>query len=135
MPANGHFGIENALFVLISTVAAAWLLRDAWKAPMGRLHYAQGAWYWLQENAKLEGTCVLHFDLQSYMLVSFKALASNNKSSPITTQWFHLESKHGDAAADQHAWLALRRAIYASASPANAIVSASEMLAHEKRVA
>lgn len=139
MPAIGHFGFINWVGAAFSALACVGLLRDAWRAPQGQLHFAQGVWHWLPAgaalaDASLPGTCTLHIDLQSYMLVSFTPQSSNKKFFHTTTQWFHLEdnSQEGDAAQSQWAascdWLALRRAVLAG-TPRH------EASAHAERVA
>jgi hypothetical protein len=127
MPANGLFSFKNGLFLMLVACTCPWLLRDAWKAPQGSLHYAQGQWYWLHDNQETPGTLRLHFDLQTYMLVSFSAHSVPYKLFPITTQWFHLEARHLDHAASPAqagAWAALRRAIYSSMESADETLAA-----------
>lgn len=127
MPANGQFGLKNSVFLALAAFASLWLLRDAWKRPQGSLLYAQGQWLWLREDQEIAGTLSLHLDLQSYMLVSFKAHAAQSSFFQTTTQWFHLEARHADHAAspaNPGAWLALRRAIHSPMEPADEAVAA-----------
>ena len=97
-------------------MVSLWLLHDAFHKPRGQLHYAQGVWTWQLETQEIPGTLHLHFDLQSYMLVSFVALHENKSLLPKTTQWFHLEAGYFKLAGGSSDWAALRRAVHASAS-------------------
>jgi hypothetical protein len=129
MPATGGFSIKNGAWMLLAASTALWLLWDAWALPHGQLQYAQGQWHWLHDSQETAGTCALHLDLQSYMLVSFVPHQTQKKFFQTTTQWFHLEARHADPAAGLPAWLALRRAVYAPAAPIDA------ESAHEQRTA
>ncbi len=126
MPASGSFSYKYGIFLSVAVIACLLLLRDAWKPPQGRLRYAQGRWHWVCNSQEVEGTCVLHLDLQSYMLVSFTAHSAQNRFFQ-TTQWFHLEARHADHAAspaNTGAWLALRRAVCSSLDPADEALAA-----------
>jgi hypothetical protein len=129
MPATGHFSFKSGAWMLLSAFISLWLLWDAYTRPRGQLQYAQGQWHWLHDSQETAGTCALHLDLQSYMLVSFVPHQPQKKFFRTTTQWFHLEARHADPAAGLPAWLALRRAVYAPAAPLDA------ELAHEERAA
>jgi hypothetical protein len=123
---NLQFSLKNLVLGLCSACAALWLVCDAWKRPKGSLHYAQGQWHWLDENQEIRGTCALHLDLQSYMLVSFSAQSAKLRFFQTTTQWFHLEARHAHHAASPahaEAWLALRRAVYSPMEPADEAVA------------
>lgn len=126
MPASGSLPIEYGVFLSAALIACLLLLRDAWKRPQGSLRYAQGRWQWVRDSQEVGGTCVLHLDLQSYMLVSFTAHSAQNELFQ-TTQWFHLEARHADHAAspaNTGAWLALRRAVCSSLDPADEALAA-----------
>lgn len=127
MPLNGEFPSEKILCVAMALLISIGLLRDAWRPPRGSLHYTQGQWHWVQGDQQTAGTCVLHLDLQTYMLVSFTAHCAQEKLFQTTKQWFHLEARHVDhaaIAADAGQWGALRRAIYAPMAPADEAVVA-----------
>jgi hypothetical protein len=124
MPASGQFSFKNSVFLALVAFASVWLLLDAWKRPNGSLHYAQGQWHWLHEDQDIAGTCALHLDLQSYMLVSFRAHSAKHKLFQTRTQWFHLEARHTDQAANPGVWLALRRAIHSPMEPTDEAVAA-----------
>jgi hypothetical protein len=109
MPVNGHFSLKNSFFFLLVALVCLWLLHDAWKQPLGQLHYAQGQWSWQREGQAIAGTLRLHLDLQNYVLVSFAAQHSNNSFLFKTTQWFHLEARQ----VDPTTWGKLRCAIHA----------------------
>ncbi len=115
IPASGHFSLKNSVFLLLTAAVSLWLVYDAYRKPRGHLHYAQGVWTWQLENQEIAGTCALHVDLQTYMLVSFVACQENSRHLSKTTQWFHLEA--GQFANSSH-WAALRRAVYSPAQPA-----------------
>lgn len=127
MPASGHFSLKSVVLAALAACASVWLLRDAWRRPQGSLHYAQGQWCWLHHGETTMGTLRLHFDLQTYMLVSFTAHSVQHKLFQTTTQWFHLEARHADPAASPAgagAWAALRRAVYSPMEPADEAVAA-----------
>ena len=119
MPANGQFSLKKGLFVVLAALTCLWLLHDAWKQPRGQLHYAQGQWTWQREGQDIAGTCVLHLDLQNYMLVSFAVQHSDNSSLFKTIQWFHLEARQVDPAI----WGKLRRAVHARVEPSHEAVA------------
>ncbi len=121
---TGLFSFKNGLFCFAAAAVSLWLLRDAWRKPLGRLHYAQGQWQLQLNDREVAGTCALHLDLQRYMLVSFTAQHSNNRFSIPTTQWFHLEARQIDHATRAQVWGALRRAVYAPAELADEAVAA-----------
>lgn len=112
--------LKNTLPMALAGLACIWLAQDAFRRPPGSLRYAQGQWYWLSADQEFAGTCVLHFDLQSYMLVRFTEQPATRSLFPKTTQWFHLEARRKDpvagAANGRKAWMALRRALHAPAS-------------------
>jgi hypothetical protein len=119
MPANGHFSLKKGFFVVVAAWVCLWLLHDAWKRPLGQLHYAQGQWVWQQGGQNIAGTCALHLDLQSYLLVSFVAQHSRNSLLFKTTQWFHLEARR----VDPMTWGKLRRAVHAQVEPSHEAVA------------
>jgi hypothetical protein len=124
MPASSQFSLKNSLFLALAAFASILLLRDAWKRPIGCLHYAQGQWHWLHQDQEIAGTLRLHLDLQSYMLMSFTAHTAQYKLFQTTTQWFHLEARHTDHAANLGVWLVLRRAIHSPMEPTDEAVAA-----------
>ncbi|MBS7808946.1 hypothetical protein [Variovorax sp. PCZ-1] len=128
IPANGHFSLKIMAYLALAAGASGWLLHDAWKKPRGSLHYAQGQWHHLQDQREIPGTLGLHIDLQAYMLVSFRAHSANNRLFHTTTQWFHLEARHLDHAAQAPAhagaWSKLRRAVHSPMGSADEAVVA-----------
>jgi hypothetical protein len=117
--ASGLFSFQKTVLALVSGLALAWALADAWRRPIGRLHYAQGQWWLAQADHAVAGTLSLHFDLQGYMLVRFQTQAAPSYFSKTKTQWFHLQAGHFDPAT----WLALRRAVHSpQLAPAVAVV-------------
>jgi hypothetical protein len=127
---NSYFSYKNGLCFMLSAVAVSWLLRDAWKLPQGSLRYSQGQWSWLHQDQEIAGTCALHIDLQSYMLVSFRSDSAQDQLFQTRSQWFHLEARHADHAALSVSpsagvgWLALRRALYCPKGPVDEAVAA-----------
>ena len=121
---NGQFSIRNTMPMALAGLACIWLAQDAFRRPPGSLRYAQGQWYWLSADQEFAGTCVLHLDLQSYILVRFTKQPATRSLFSKATQWFHLEARHEDPAAGiangiadgRDAWMALRRALHAPAS-------------------
>ncbi len=128
MRANGLFHFKSGLFLALSALASLYLLHDAWRRPQGSLHYSQGQWRYLHGEHEIAGTCTLHLDLQTYMLVRFTAHSVHKKLIPIKTQWFHLEARHANLAAqapaNPGAWSALRRAVYSPMEPADEALAA-----------
>jgi hypothetical protein len=114
------FSFQNTVLACISVLALAWALVDAWRRPIGRLHYAQGQWWLAQADHAVAGTLNLHLDLQAYILVRFQTQAVPSYFSKTKTQWFHLQAGHFDPAT----WLALRRALHSpqQLAPAVAVV-------------
>jgi hypothetical protein len=129
VPGNSHFSPKNGIWMLLAAASILWLLMDAGKRPRGQLAYAQGQWVWRHADHEIQGTLRLHFDLQTYMLVSFvpSAAAHPPKTGifPIKTQWFHLEARRADqgaalaSLAGLPSWQALRRAVHAQVAPSH----------------
>ncbi len=106
--ANGLFSLQNTALALVSGLVLTWALIDAWRRPVGTLQFSEGQWLLMQVEQPMVGTLSLHLDLQTYMLVRFQAQATTSDTSPIKTQWFHLQARRLDPAT----WLALRRAVH-----------------------
>ena len=134
---NGQFSIRNTMPMALAGLACIWLAQDAFRRPPGSLRYAQGQWYWLSADQEFAGTCVLHLDLQSYILVRFTKQPATRSLFSKATQWFHLEARHQDPATGTQAWQALRRALHAPAAIGRVDdaphASSGLDLAHEKR--
>ncbi len=129
---TGQFNAQNSVVWLVTGLAVAWGLWDAWRPRRGVLHYAQGQWVLALGDVEFEGTIDVVIDLPNYLLVKFTPVgaaallqtaqnscpdsypSSYKKEYPQQCQekWLHLEphSKLPTFAAD---WLALRRAVFA----------------------
>jgi hypothetical protein len=124
----GLFGLKNSLLTALTLLVILWLIWEAWaiwllpqRQATAQLHFAQGLWTLQCGDLQTEGTLRLHLDLQKYMLVSFQSSLPANSPAPnaltrffpTTTQWFHLEARHIQAAAaSSQGWLAIRRAVH-----------------------
>jgi hypothetical protein len=128
--ASGTFSIKNGLLAGGAAAATAWGLVDAFRPRQGALHYAAGEWVLAQGEHESQGTLQVAMDLQHYLLVRFIPLehglhASQQQSTK--PQWLHLERRPSQRQGLQREqtpgqdWRALRRALYATATPATAM--------------
>lgn len=116
----GGFGIKIAFLWWLGALAVAAALWDAWRPRQGALHYAAGQWVLARGDVESQGTLQVVVDLQTYILARFIPSGSALDASPQhhTTQWLHLESRHGQD------WRALRRSLFAMPPSALAAHSA-----------
>jgi hypothetical protein len=123
--ASGRFDLKIAVICAAALAAISWGIVDAWRPRQGALHYAAGEWVLAQGGQESQGTLHVVLDLQLYLLVRFtpsdyslgQSLGHGPTSSQqlkIKGQWLHLESAYGQD------WRALRRALYAAPSVAQA---------------